>query len=733
MYTEREHIAFLYNRLDGERTLTSDRLDRALRDSSADEPEARWQRDVAVSTLSARLRGLRAADNGLCFGRIDHHSGARSYIGRIGLLNDDVLNDNAESDDEPPLTDWRAPAARPFYCATAANPDGVRSRRHFQTRGREILDFHDETLDGPGGWDSDSALLAALNAPREATMRDVVATIQAEQDEIIRLGHTGVVVIEGGPGTGKTAVAMHRVAYLLYTHRERLSRRGVLIIGPHPGFLRYVGAVLPSLGETDVVFATLGELAPGLRVTDEDRPVASQVKGRLTMIEVLWAAVADRQAVPADPIPIELDDVTVLLDQPIAERSRDRARATGLPHNFARATFRAAVIADLTEQAVDLIGAGWLRPRESPELAADLAADVRVELAASPSLTAAIDRLWPRLAPQRLLAELFSSRERLDTAAARLDEAERAALFRVRGDAWTVSDVPLLDELVDLLGGQQKEPDLGERERLEYARGVLDILEAGDEANGDDEVLRAVDVIDPMTLGERHAERDHRDLAERAAADRDWTYGQVVVDEAQELSEMDWRVVMRRCPSRSMTIVGDLAQRQSPAGARAWDSMLHRYVGDRWTFRQLRVNYRTPTEIMAVAADVLAEIDPALVPPTSVRPAGVRPWARRMAPDELVRMVAETIGQESERVGAGTVAVIADHDVAAIVPAVTHTPASAKGLEFDTVIIVEPARILARPDGVSALYVALTRATRRLGVLHTTPLPHPLRGLASSR
>ena len=704
---EREHIASLYAHLDAERSTTSGKLDGVLLDSSAETTEALWERDVAATTLSRRIGLLRVADNGLCFGRLDHSDGETTYIGRIGLFDE-------ENDYEPLLTDWRAPIARPFYVATAANPEGVTRRRHFRVRGRRVLAFHDDVLEH-GVADSDEVLLAALNAPRSDTMGDIVATIQAEQDEIIRLGRTGVVVIDGGPGTGKTVVALHRVAYLLYTHRERMSRRGVLIIGPNTGFLRYIGGVLPSLGETDVVFATPGELLPDVktRVADPNR----EVKGSLTMVDLIAAAVANRQEVPETPIEVELDDVTVEIDFAVAGRARERARGTGRTHNRAQEVFRDALILALAEQAVDRIGQGWLDVRDTPELARDLAADVRRELISSEALAAAVEVLWPRLSPQRLLAELYTSPERL--AAIRAPESFR----RERGDAWTVSDVPLLDEAAELLGAFESEVEAEQtrREQEVYARGVLDILDTDEDPDG--ELLRAVDLIDPTQLAERQEERDHRSLAERAAADREWTYGHVVVDEAQELSEMDWRVLMRRCPSRSMTIVGDLAQRESPAGARSWAAMLDDYVPNRWTYRQLTINYRMPAEIMDVAASLLSTMDTSAQPPKSVRSTGVPPWSRHATVDTLAAAVTEMVARMEAEIGDGTVAVIAPDGSTLNVDALVLPPRATKGLEFDGVIVVEPATIMAGPAGAAELYVALTRATQRLGVVHTTALP----------
>ncbi|HEX2133325.1 MAG TPA: helicase [Actinophytocola sp.] len=729
---EREHIAFLYERLDAERAAATGQLKGVLAHGSTETTEDLWQREVAASTASGRISRLKVADSGLCFGRLDRagdnsdgDSDDTLYIGRIGLFDE-------EDDYRPMLTDWRAPVARPFYTATAANPEGVTRRRHFRTRERRVLDFHDDVLDH-GVADGDEVLLAALNAPRADTMGDIVATIQAEQDEIIRLGHTGVVVIDGGPGTGKTVVALHRVAYLLYAHRERMSRRGVLIIGPNTGFLRYIGDVLPSLGETDAVFATPGELHVGLETAVADRPNARRVKGGLAMVDVLRAAVADRQELPETPIEIELDDVTVEIDAEVAARARARARESGARHNQARPTFRDSLILDLAEQAVDRIGGDWLDTREVPELAGDLRADVRSELSRSRALSVAVNRLWPRLTPYGLLVELYGSPERLETACdGILPPEDRDALYREAGSDWTVSDVPLLDESLELIGPLTREDGAAERLRRaerRYARGVLEILDT--EEDPDEEVLRAVDLIDVDRLAERQEERDHRTLAERASADREWTYGHVVVDEAQELSEMDWRVVMRRCPSRSMTIVGDLAQRESPAGARTWARMLESYVPGRWSYRQLTINYRMPSEIMDVAGQVLATMDPSLQAPKSVRSSGAQPWAHRCDPSALAATVAELAAAEA--LDEGTLAVIAPEGMTLDVGHQVLAPREAKGLEYDVVIIVEPHRILAaEPSGPADLYVALTRATQRLGVVHTEPLPAELSGLRAA-
>jgi DNA helicase IV len=713
--SERSYVAGLYARLDAERARVKGQYNAALRGNGA----TPMDRDVAVRALAKEVKRLDVADNGLCFGRLDALSGDHVYIGRIGLFDDE--------NDKPVLLDWRAPASRAFYVATAASPENMRRRRQFHTRGRQVVDFTDEVLGRPGGGErGDAALLAAVNAPRGAGMRDIVATIQAEQDEIIRLDHPGVLVIEGGPGTGKTVVALHRVAYLLYTQRERMERHGVLVVGPNPAFLNHISRVLPSLGESDVVFMTTGDLVPGLRVTAEDTPQAARLKGSLKILDVLAAAIADRQRLPERPLPIELGDITVRIDAETAEWAREEARASGLPHNEARAVFTEIVTYVLTERAIARIGRGWLT-REDREAWEQLRADLLKELADDDTFTAALDELWPILTPQTLLATLYASPERLRAAGA--DQA----LLRADGAAWTVSDVPLLDELVDMLGrdkaADQAAERAAERERkaeAQYAAGVMDILVKRQDSMDDEDHLFATDLLYAEDLADRFVEHDTRELAERAAADRDWTYRHVVVDEAQELSEMDWRVLMRRCPMRSFTVVGDLAQRRSVAGATSWDTMLQPYAPSRWAYRSLSVNYRTPAEIMIVAAALLAEFAPGVQPPESVRASGVQPWSRRVTEDELPAAIEEFVRDEAGR--EGTSVVIGPPGVPGAV-----APSQTKGLEFDAVLVVQPQRILADgPRGAAELYVALTRATQRLGVLHQGPLPQALTGLAET-
>jgi DNA helicase IV len=570
-----------------------------------------------------------------------------------------------------------------------------------------------------------------------------VRTIQAEQDRVIRAPHRGVLVVEGGPGTGKTAVALHRAAFLLYEQRELLAKRAVLIVGPNPAFLRYIGEVLPSLGETGVLLATQAELFPGVHARGTDTPRAAAVKGSTAMAEVLAFAVRDRQRLPEPgaPMVIPHDDGDLVLDWEIAYQAREAARETRLPHNLARPYFAFHVIDALTAQLTERIGAD---PYGGPNfLGPDDIAQLGKGVAASEEVRAAVAELWPVLTPQEFLADYLAEPVYLPA-----EDAEAIRRAPGSGSApgdgqWTPADVPLLDEAAELLGSDNSaERAAAEAERQEqvaYARGVLELSQGSRTFEFEDEeseILAAHDLIDAERLAERHEEADHRSAAERAAADRTWAFGHIVVDEAQELSPMAWRLLMRRSPTRSLTLVGDPAQTSEEAGVGSWQRILQPYVGDRFEHVRLRVNYRTPAEIMDLAARVVRELDPSFEPPESVRSTGERPWTRAAGPDlagAVARAVAELTPEE------GRLAVIAPRElheeIAAPLegvtpgaepdltrPVVLLGPREAKGLEFDHVLVVEPGRF-----GTSDLYVALTRATQRLGIVHREELPRALR------
>ncbi|MFB7212199.1 HelD family protein [Streptomyces sp. NPDC056255] len=736
MQKEQEFIDRLYDRVDTLRGVTAQHVEDALT-PVGNGLQARLERDVLVAERSGLLAALNAVDGSLCFGRIDLRDGAAHHIGRIGIREDDTEH-------TPLLIDWRAPVARPFYLATGHTPMGLRRRRHITTDGRTVTELHDEILDlgdrersgfeDPSG---DAVLLAALGAARTGRMGDIVRTIQAEQDRIIRAPHRGVLVVEGGPGTGKTAVALHRAAFLLYEHRELLAKRAVLVVGPNPAFLRYIGEVLPALGETGVMLATQAELFPGVHARGTDTPRAAAVKGGAAMAEALALAVRDRQGLPEPgaPVVIPHDDGDLVLDREIAHEARRAARETRLPHNLARPYFAFHVIDALTAQLTERIGAD---PYGGPNfLGPDDIAQLGKGVAASEEVHAAVGELWPALTPEDFLADYLAE-------PVHVPQEDAEAIRRVAGDReWTPADVPLLDEVAELLGAddsaERAAAEAERQRRVAYAQGVLDLSRGSETYEFEDEeseVLAAHDVIDAERMAERHEEADHRSAAERAAADRTWAFGHIIVDEAQELSPMAWRLLMRRSPTRSMTLVGDPAQTSEEAGVGSWEKILEPYVGDRFEHVRLGVNYRTPAEIMELAAGVVRAVDPSFEPPGSVRSTGRTPWARDAGADlagAVAAAVAELTPEE------GRLAVIApralheeiasgiDGVTAGAEPDLTRTvvllgPREAKGLEFDHVLVVEPVRF-----GTSDLYVALTRATQRLGIVHREELPEPLR------
>lgn len=788
---EQAYVEGLYAHLDTERRQAGETLASLLRESTT-HARGLLERDVQITQVRDRSAALEAAEHGLCFGRIDTEDGERHYIGRIGLRDRSGPGD-------PLLLDWRASAARPFYLATAASPQGLRRRRHITTRLRRVARVDDELLGGaatPGaatgnageGLVGEGALIAALTAGRSGRMRDVVATLQREQDEAVRSTHSGVLVVQGGPGTGKTAVALHRAAYLLYSHPD-IARRGVLVVGPSPVFLAYVSDVLPGLGETRAVLSTVGELFPGVLAERDETPEVMRIKGRSQMAKVVAEAVRSRQG-SSEPVSIEVDGDELTLSAAFLHSAVEEARATRLPHNRARAGFRHRVLSELARQMAEamqrqladveygfeaeIAGAERALAREVDQLPwiidddagsggggeglADEAHLIR-ELGERSHVRALLARLWPDLTPQQLLDDLFADPQRLAVAAAWMPAVERERLVRSPGQGWSEADVPLLDEAADLLGedtrAQRRSAEREQAEQIAYAQGVLDISRSAHEAGEDDETFSAAQGLDARSLAARHRQGDSRTLAERAGADVTWVYGHVVVDEAQELSEMAWRTLMRRCPSGSMTVVGDLAQTHSPSGAASWQQVLGPHVGDRLRLLRLTVNYRTPAEIMDAAARVLATVGPGEPPPRSVRQGGREPWRAAVSAADLPQVLACWAEREVQDLREGTqdgrIAILAPEPVikdicaavAASVPDVSYgtdvdlqrglvvlSVAQAKGLEFDSVLVVDPAAILQGPRGANDLYVAMTRATRALGLVHVGPVPSAIEAIA---
>ncbi|MBT0565175.1 ATP-binding domain-containing protein [Williamsia sp. CHRR-6] len=742
---EQAHLDAVYGRLDRMRRTTNRRLQTALRESDGT-PQSYSERESYERMYTDDLTKYDAAEHNLYFGRLDLIDGEVRRIGRIGILDDD-------DEDTTLLLDWRAPLSRPFYLATPASPDEVAVRRHIRTRNRRVTAVNDERLDigdvdasTRGDVVNETALIGALNAARTGEMTDIVETIQREQDLIIRSSHRGVTVVQGGPGTGKTAVALHRAAYLLYTHRESLARSGVLILGPNDDFLRYIGQVLPSLGETGVLLSTIGNIFPGVRASHDDSRRSAEVKGQVRMADVLTDAVREYEALPTEQVSIRFDGYPLIIDRALVKKARGRARSSRRPHNQARPIFIRSALDSLAQQHARRIGASVIDG--SQLLSAGDVADIREEMDGDATILAALAQFWPSLSPEQVLHDLLRSPDRIRSATAGWEAGDRDALLRSPGApaGFSVSDIPLLDELAEIIGfdirDDEQQAQARWRRQLSEAQEALDILTGSApqdlEDEVDPEILMAYDLIDAEQLASRQLTREHLTTAERAYGDRSWAFGHVIVDEAQEISPMGWRMIMRRIPSRWMTIIGDTAQTGDPAGSTSWSEALAPFVASRWKLHELTVNYRTPAEVMAVAARVLHAIDPNLTAPTSIRRSGVDPVFREVDRDRLVDQVTTEVaalGSGRE----GITAVIAPVDLIDEVAAkVAHDVrvlrvAACKGLEFDRIVVVEPAAIVAAsPRGLNDLYVALTRATQQLAVVHSAPLPDALIGPRST-
>ena len=602
---EQAYVDTVYARLDELREETAQKLSGTRLTQVGGNHQNRTERDAFASLYEDQLLRLRNAEDGLCFGRIDYADGGTTYIGRIGI---------SSADRRQLLMDWRAPASEPFYRATAAHPAGLRRRRHIATRGRTVVSIEDDVLDltaldsaERAELHGEGALIAALDAHRTGRMGDIVQTIQAEQDAIIRKPLEGVVVVQGGPGTGKTAVALHRAAYLLYQHRERIANSGVLLIGPSPVFLKYIEQVLPSLGETGAVLLTPGQLYPGLDVRLRDGVKTAAVKGDLRMAEVIRRAVRNYQRVPDAEQTLKVGLRNVTLQPSQVRAARDRARRTGTPHNQARETFATSLMRELAESML---------AQGAPTSAdGDPIAELMDEMRLSRDVRIAINSAWLPVSAETLLRSLYAKPHRLVGAAdGILSFEEMARLRRSEDEPWTVEDVPLLDEAAELLGplgGAKAARDTAE---LDYARQVL-------------EMTGQSDYVSAEALAARYsADGSGLSLADRAAEDREWAYGHLVVDEAQELSPMQFRTLFRRVPTKSATLVGDLAQAEHVDAERDWSQVLAPHVGDRFDLSELSISYRTPGRIMDVANGLLADHFPTLRVPTPVREAAGRRW-----------------------------------------------------------------------------------------------------------
>jgi hypothetical protein len=700
---DEQHFAAIAESLEESIADLSDRLE-AERKAPGGIGQKAMDRDMEIHRLTARLRALRRFGLDLCLGRIVRADNPEPvYVGRLGLR---------ERSGRQLLIDWRSPAAEPFFGATHANPMGLASRRRYRWTLGRISDYWDEVftpdgLEGHAALDDQSAFIASLGSSRSSRMRDVLATIQADQDAIIRAGSRGALVVDGGPGTGKTVVALHRTAYLLYSDPRLGHRRGgVLFVGPHQPYLAYVSDVLPSLGEEGVQTCTLRDLVPeGTAAAVETDPDVARLKSSADLVKAIDAAVRFYEKPPAKAMTIETHWSDIYLS---AEEWAEAFEAAepGTPHNEARYQIWEELLTILMDKHGD----------------DDVPADqLRRSLQRNEGLRTTFSRAWPLLEATDLVADLWSVPAYLRKCAPWLSPGDVQRLQRRDAHAWTVSDLPFLDAARHRLGDpkaaqrKRQREAVAAAEREQMARVVDDLIEVADDEYGVGLVtmLRGEDFHDALV-----------DEAALPSADRDLLAGpfaHIVVDEAQELTDAEWQMLLFRCPSRSLTIVGDRAQARH-GFTEPWRERLERVGLDQIDLASLGINYRTPEEVMTEAEPVIRAVLPDANVPASIRSTGV-PVLHGPASD-----LGAILGTWLAEHGEGIACVIGDPAFQATSRVQSLTPELAKGLEFDLVVLIDAEAFGKGIEGAVDRYVAMTRATQRLAIL-TSPGARPLVGM----
>ncbi|MCX5425483.1 RNA polymerase recycling motor ATPase HelR [Streptomyces sp. NBC_00078] len=687
---DEQHFAAIAQCLEQTIAELSDRLDAELRAPAGMGQEA-MDRDIEVHRLNSRLRTLRRFGLDLCLGHmVPADDPEPVYVGRLGLT---------DSEGRRLLIDWRSPAAAPFFAATHASPMGLASRRRYRwTRGR-ISDYWDEVftadgLEGHAALDDQSAFVASLGANRSSRMRDVLATIQADQDAIIRAGSRGALVVDGGPGTGKTVVALHRTAHLLYADPRLGHRRGgVLFVGPHRPYLAYVSDVLPSLGEEGVQTCILRDLVPeGASAAVETDPDVARLKSSAGMVKAIEKAVRFYEEPPTEPLTVTVDHTDIPLSANDWAEAFD-APEPGTPHNEARD--------QVWEKLVEI-----LRDKYNGDVPPDL---FRRVLRRDEGLNAALGRAWPMLEAADVVGDLWSVPAYLRMCAPWLGPEDVRKLQRADAQAWTVSDLPLLDAARQRLGDSRA--SLRKRrheasvaaERAYRAQVTENLLRTDDDWQGMlMSMLTGQDLQNSLVDADTPPDTDPDLLA--------GPFAHIVVDEAQELTDAEWQMLLLRCPSRSFTIVGDRAQARH-GFTESWQERLERVGFDRIDVASLSINYRTPEEVMAEAEPVIRAALPDANVPTSIRSNSL-PVLHGSAAD-LESVLDTWLAAETE----GIACVIGDPTFRATPRVRSLSPELSKGLEFDLVVLVDPEAFGEGIEGAVDRYVAMTRATRQLVIL----------------
>ena len=691
---DEQHFAAIAESLEQSIADLSGRLDAELRAPGGIGQKA-MDRDMEIHRLAARLRVLGRFGLDLCLGRIVYADGSEpAYIGRLGLT---------DSSGRRLLLDWRSPAAEPFFGATHANPMGLASRRRYRWARGRISDYWDEVftpdgLEGNAALDDQSAFIASLGSNRSARMRDVLGTIQADQDAIIRAGSRGALVVDGGPGTGKTVVALHRAAYLLYSDPRLGHRRGgVLFVGPHQPYLAYVSDVLPSLGEEGVQICTLRDLlAEGAAATVETDPDVARLKSSADLVRAIETAVRFYEQPPAEGMKVQADGSDLWLSADDWAEAFE-APEPGTAHNEAR-------IKILDELVVILMD------KYEGDVPADL---FRKSLRQNRELIATLNRAWPLISAADLVGDLWSVPAYLRKCAPWLSPDEARRLQRRDAQAWTTSDLPLLDAARQRLGDpeasrrQRQRDAMAAAEREQMAQVVDDLIEAADDEYGVGLVtmLRGEDFQDALVNEAALPGTDPDLLA--------GPFAHIVVDEAQELTDAEWQMLLLRCPSRSFTIVGDRAQARH-GFTESWPERLERIGFDQISLASLSINYRTPEEIMAEAEPVILAVLPDANVPISIRSSGIP--VRHGSAADLGVILAGWLAAHAD----GIACVIGDPAFRETFRVRSLSPELAKGLEFDLVVLIDPEAFGKGIEGAVDRYVAMTRATQRLVILESS-------------
>ena len=691
---DEQHFAAIAESLEQSIADLSDRINAELKAPGGIGQRA-MDRDMEIHRLTARLRVLSRFGLDLCLGRIVHTDNPEPvYIGRLGLT---------DREGRRLLLDWRSPAAEPFFGATHANPMGLASRRRYRwTRGR-VSDYWDEVftsdgLEGHAALDDQSAFIASLGSSRSARMRDVLGTIAADQDAIIRAGSRGALVVDGGPGTGKTVVALHRSAYLLYSDPRLGHRRGgVLFVGPHQPYLAYVADVLPSLGEEGVQTCTLRDLvAEGAAATIETDPDVARLKSSADLVKAIEAAVRFYEKPPTKGMTVQTHWSDIWLSADDWAEAYE-APEPGTPHNEARDQILAKLLTILVD-------------KHDGDVPAD---QLRKSLLQDTELIRTLNRPWPLLEAADLVGDLWSVPAYLRKCAPWLSPDDVHRLQRADAQAWTVSDLPLLDAARRRLGDPQasrrkRRHDAAVAAEREQMARVLDTLsEAADDEYGVGLVtmLRGEDFQDALVNEAALPGTDPDRLA--------GPFAHIVVDEAQELTDAEWQMLLLRCPSRSFTIVGDRAQARH-GFTESWQERLERVGLDRINLASLNINYRTPEEVMAEAEPVIRAVLPDANVPASIRSTGV-PVVHGSASD-LGSILDTWLAAHAD----GIACVIGDPTFRATSRVRSLTPELSKGLEFDLVVLIDPETFGRGIEGAVDRYVTMTRATQQLVIL-TSP------------